>query len=284
MAENEFSDAFSTAFDAISFRQDICVPDSTDWACAYTDEEIETLDPAIKARSEALAWTSLASLTGYQVATCPTMVRPCTIACNQGSYTEFPLTGSGSFRPGINPQGFWVNSCGCGKGNSCSCTTLSQVDLPGPVGGILDVLIDGFSVDPMFYRVDQGHLLVAQHGYVFPACQDMTLPETEEGTFAVRYWKGFAPNSLTNYAAGVLAAEFYKACTNAKGCRLPNGVTTITRQGVTMEIQSGLWQGGWTGIREVDAIITTFNPYGLKSPTVIVSPDGPGTRTPTWRW
>lgn len=261
----------------------ICVPDSTDWACAYTPEEIDALDPIVKARSEALAWTSLASLTGYQVATCPILVRPCAERCLEGTYQDWPTGIIGTFRPGINAQGFWVNGCGCRQGN-CSCTNLSEVILPGPVGGVLEVLVDGVVLDPLVYRIDQGNRLVAQGDYVWPACQDLTVPETEPGTFSVRYWRGFAPNSLTNYAAGVLAAEFYKACTGAKGCRLPNGVTQVTRQGVTMEIQTGLWQGGWTGIREVDAIITTFNPNGLKGPTVITSPDSPSARTTTWRW
>jgi hypothetical protein len=155
--------------------------------------------------------------------------------------------------------------------------------LPGPVGGIVEVLIDGVVVPSSNYRVDNTNRLVAQFDQVWPSCQDMTLPETEDGTFSVQYWRGFAPNALTNYAAGVLAAEFYKACTGDKGCRLPSGVTQITRQGVTMEIQTGLWQGGWTGLREVDAVISTFNPYGLRAQTVITSPDMPGTRTPTWR-
>lgn len=289
--ENEFSPAFSTAFDAYT-RSGYCYPDSTDWACAYTPDEIANLDPAVKERSEILAWTTLAALTGYQIATCPIEVRPCAEKCTGGTYVAAPVAvgtsvpaGNGMFSPSINSYGMWVNSCGCGGTPSgCSCTVLSEVILPGPVGGILDVLIDGGHVDPTQYRVDNGNRLVAQNGATWPSCQDMSLPSSEDGTFAVIYWRGFAPNPLTNYAAGVLAAEFYKACTGNKACRLPDGVTTVTRQGVTLEIQTGLFANGFTGIREIDAIIETYNPNHLKMPTVVLSPDVSEARTPTWRW
>lgn len=265
---------------------DFCVPDTADWACAYSEEQIAELDPETKERAEILGWTTLASLTGYQVATCPIVVRPCTQGCMRGSYQAWPVVSNGvgtRWQPSINSQGFWVNSCGCGSPDNCSCTTLSEVILPGPVGGIVEVRVDGNVLDPLVYRVDQGNRLVALGDYRWPSCQVMNEPDTEEGTFSVRYWRGFAPNSLTNYAAGVLASEFYKACTSGK-CRLPNGVTQVTRQGVTLEIQTGLWQGGWTGIREVDAIIATFNPYGLRAPTVVTSPDVRSARTTTWGW
>jgi hypothetical protein len=260
-----------------------CHPDSTDWGCAYTEEEIAELDPIVMERSESLAWATLASLSGYQIATCPIEARPCTEKCMQGTWIEAPVTGGGTFTPSINSQGVWVNSCGCGKNLGCSCVALSEIVLPGPVGGIVEVLLDGGVVDPVNYRVDNGNRLVALYDFMWPSCQDMRLPATEEGTFSVTYWRGFPPDSLTNYAAGVLAGEFYKACTGSK-CRLPAGVTSITRQGVSMEIQTGMFSNGYTGIREVDAIIQVFNPNGLRMPTIIASPDQSETRIPTWRY
>src|SRR5262245_44044724 len=113
-----------------------CVPDSTDWACAYTDEELAEIDPAVLERAEILAWTTLAALTGYRIATCPLTVRPCTLGCEMGTYQAWPVWGGTSgtwMRPGINNQGYWVNSCGCSSRDSCSCGALSEVLLPGPV-------------------------------------------------------------------------------------------------------------------------------------------------------
>jgi hypothetical protein len=288
VAENEFSDAFSGAYDAVDappVANTACTP-AADWSCAYTDAEFAALDAAIVERSEALAWSTLVSLTGYQIAACPIEVRPCTEKCVSGTWIEAPHaagSGGGYFRPGVNSQGYWVNSCGCGGQYGCSCVALSEVVLPGPVGGIVEVLLDGGVVDPADYRVDNGNRLVAQWGMTWPACQDMRLPASEPDTFSVRYYQGFAPDILTQYAAGVLAVEFYKACTGGK-CRLPAGVTSITRQGVSMEIQNGLFTDGFTGIREVDAIIQIYNPNGLKMPSTVSSPDVAQTRTPTWRF
>jgi hypothetical protein len=290
VAEDQFSDAFSTAFDAPTVSVPVpasCTPE-VDWGCAYTPEQIAELDPAVKARSEQLAWATLQSLTGYQVAPCPLEVRPCTEGCSHSSWLEAPVftggyQGGGTFQPAQNGDGFWVNSCGCGRGDSCSCTRVSEIFLPGPVGQIVEVSVDGVVLDPSTYRVDNNSQLVAQGDLVWPSCQDMTAAAGEEGTFVVTYYRGFAPDAMTTYAAGVLASEFYRACTG-KACRLPAGVTSITRQGVSMEIQTGMFSGGYTGIREVDAVISIYNPYGLRSPAVIISPETVGARRTTWRW
>jgi hypothetical protein len=88
----------------------------------------------------------------------------------------------------------------------------------------------------------------------------------------VSYYRGTGPNSLLDYAAGVLGWEFYQACLG-NDCRLPAGVTSVSRQGISFQIQTGLFQNGMTGIREVDAVIGLYNPNGLKAPPVISSPD-----------
>ena len=45
-----------------------------------------------------------------------------------------------------------------------------------------------------------------------------------------------------------------------------------------MEIPSGLFDQGLTGIREVDAWIRIWNPYMAKSASQVWSPDLPGVR------
>jgi hypothetical protein len=313
---NEFSDAFSAAFDVdvveppvgppvgppltpshpivlpasgppLVAATDLCPPE-TDWSCAFTDEEIAELDTAVKERSERLAWSTLVALTGYQVAPCPIEVRPCAERCAQGSYIEAPVVaggyqGGGQFTPVLS-GGYWLNSCGCGSGVHCSCSGFSEIYLPAPVGPIVEVVIDGQLINPSNYRVDNNLQLVGQNDLVWPLCQDMGAPAGAVGTFVITYYRGFPPDSNLIYAAGVLATEFYKACTGAKGCRLPAGVTTVTRQGITMEIQTGLFVGGFTGLPEVDAVIAIYNPYGLKSQPTITSPETVGARRTTWRW
>jgi hypothetical protein len=257
---------------------DYCIPDDTDWTCAQAAHD--EMDPELLLRSETLAWLTLQMLTGYALDICPVTVRPCKKLCTDGTWTAAPVSAAGTFTPNLNVSGQWVNTCTCG-GNSCSCGPIHEIILPGPVGDIVEVQIDGAPLSPSAYRIDNFTHLVRQDGGVWPDCQDMNLPNKEVGTFSVTYYGGAKPDSMTKYAAGVLAYEFSKACAGGK-CRLPSGVTQITRQGVTMEIQQGMFPNGFTGIREVDVVIGLFNPNGLRSPVVIASPDyNPGRKT-TW--
>lgn len=259
-----------------------CIPASTDWGCAYTPDEIAALDPAKKLRAESLAWSTLQSLTGYQLAICPIVARPCKKLCYPSVYREAPVSGSGPFSPSINAQGMWVNSCGCGNRDACGCGIIHEIVLPGPIGWVAKVEIDGATLDPSAYRVDNGNRLVRIDGDAWPSCQDMAAELTEDNTFGVTYYQGAYPDANANFAAGKLATEFYKACSGNK-CALPAGVTTVTRQGVTMEIQTGLWPNGYTGLREVDAFISILNPYGLRQPSRSFSPESRRARTTTAR-
>lgn len=277
----------------------LCYPSDTDWACAYTAEQLEEMraDPlkaAAMARSEMLAWYTLASLCAYRIGVCPTVIRPCSAGCSTGNrvWMEAVVSGASmgalptmtigsSFTPHVT-GGNWVNSCGCSP-DDCSCSSLSEVILPGPVGDIESVTIGGTVIEATRYRVDNGNRLVSTDpDLVWPACQDMRADADEVGSFVVTYYRGAAPNEMTRFAAGVLAAEFYKACTRQK-CRLPAGVTSVVRGGTTYEIQTGLFENGRTGIYEVDAVIHIYNPYMLKSAPRVLSPEGAsrGRRT-TW--
>jgi hypothetical protein len=260
---------------------EICYPDSTDWGC-IPPETLAELDPDVQARSEALAWSTLVALTGYYFTACPITVRPCRKACSSDwdRWAAPPMGGNGSFYPHIGTQGYWVNSCMCGA-DACSCTVIREIVLPGPVGGPVVVEIDGAPLDPTAYRVDNGNRLVRQDGGEWPLCQDMNLPAGDVGTWTVTYYRGTGPNTLLNYAAGVLAWEYYLACTG-QDCRLPDGVTQITRQGIQMTMASGPFSNGLSGIREVDAVVGLYNPNGLQAPPYISSPDRKTARTTTY--
>lgn len=265
---------------------DVCYPEGTDWSCAYTEEEFEALDPAVVERSEALAWSTLSALTGYRVSLCPLTVRPCTLRCSGGTWYVAPVPGGewagsnigGALQPYIR-NGQWFNACGCVT--DCSCTSLCEVILPGEVGAIEQVWFEGAVLDPSAYRIDNGNRLVRTDGECWPDCQDMNEDAEGPSAFSVTYWPGVAPNDLLKYAAGVLASEFYLAC-SGKDCRLPNGVTNITRAGMSMQVQSGLFTDNVTGITEVDAIIRIYNPFALKSKSRVLSPDRTRGRITTW--
>ena len=368
----------------------ICYPDTTDWGCYGTAEEIDQIPADVKARAEGLAWYTLAALCAYRIGVCPTTIRPCAARCaTHGSWTAAPVTGAhvsalplqtigGIFTPYVT-SGQWVNSGGCSGPSDCSCSSLSEVILPGPVGGIESITVDGAVIPADAYRVDNGDRLVRLDGGTWPVCQDMaksgppiyepvsfegpggsvvfmregqtitvylspsgdatlitggntpwpaegiivvdhpgvggdrfmvdtvgafnliSAADTDawtftyetsaapdagdrEGVFEVTYYRGAAPNELTNYAAGVLASEFAKACLNKK-CRLPRGVTSVVRAGTTMEFRSDIWEGGLTTIPEVDTVINIYNPNHLKQAPRVLSPEQRRrgrARTTTW--
>jgi hypothetical protein len=137
---------------------------------------------------------------------------------------------------------------------------------------VQEVTIDGATLDQSAYRIDNSHLLVRTDGECWPLCQDMNLDPSEPGTFAVTYVPGIVPGSAGLWAVGLLALEFAKACTGGK-CRLPSSVTSISRQGVSMEFSEGMFAGGMTGIREVDAYVVSINPNHLVQPPRVWSPD-----------
>lgn len=240
--------------------------------------------------AEDYGWALLAALTAYRISTCPITVRPCAARCGApegmlafpvgGGHTGAVGRGSSPFNPHIT-GGRWVNSCGC-RTSDCSCTSLSEVFLPGPVGGIESVILNGETLPTTSYRVDNGNRLVRLDGGEWPACQDMSLPDNAVGAFAVRYYRGTAPNAMIRNAAGQLSAEFYAACAGGD-CKLPDNVVSVSMQGTDYELEPSDFPEGVTGIKAVDALIRIYNPYKRKGPTRIASPDAPMTRTPTWR-
>lgn len=261
----------------------ICIPSDTDWACYGTDEQVAALNPIMRRRAEILAWTTLRSLLGNRLSLCPTEIRPCAVGCSRGTYFSAPVGSGGSFSPLLS-NGVWTNGCGCQVSDSCSCSSVSQVTLPGTVGDVESVRIDGVALPQSAYRVDNGNKLVRQDGELWPICQDMSRPADEEGTFVVSYWIGLAPDELTRMAAGMLAAEFYKACTGDSKCKLPKGVRQITRQGVQMQINADQFDGGFTGLEGVDSVIRIYNPHVIKQEAVVMVPRPlGGSRQTTWR-
>jgi hypothetical protein len=249
---------------------DSCWP--VDTSCCTTFDEYPV---GVRQRAVALAGQTMRMLTGYSVGGCPVVLRPCTQTCVRASSGWY--YGGGMFYPRIDSLGRWVNACGCTY--DCACSALSVVNLGGVVGAVTEVRVDGAILPTTAYRLDNGNRLVRLDGEVWPACQDMSKAETEVGTFSVSVQRGVAVDGLGAYAAGLLACEYAKACTGSK-CRLPSGTTAVVRQGISMEINTGLFPGGLTGIREVDLVIMRYNPHALKRPSAVWTPDVPSFVVP----
>lgn len=223
--------------------------------------DMDAFEPSVIERAKVLATATLRSLTAYRVGGCPRTVRPCSAS---SLHLTSPLDAS------IWEHGEWLNN-GCACTDACGCRALSEVVLSAPVGEIHEVRVDGVVLDPSTYRLD-GARLVRTDGQAWPTSQDLTLPDTEPGTFSVTYLPGYKVDALGTIAAGVLTHEYAKACSGGH-CRLPAGVTQIARQGITMEVGADAFPNQRTGIREVDVFIERWNPHGLRTAPRVLSPD-----------
>jgi hypothetical protein len=255
--------------------------DGCEWPVdpACFDDEWEELDSTVKARASSLASSTLHRLTGYRVGGCPLTVRPCKKGCAESwpsYYDRYALSGSvGAFWP-RNWGGVWINSCGCST--ECSCEALCEVALPAPVGEVYEVSLDGVVLPVTDYRVDGSTLVwTGQGDCPWPTCQDLAAPVGDPNTFGITYLNSYPVDQLGAYACAVLAMEYAQACIG-NACRLPDGITAVTRQGVAFEITTGAFPNGMTGIREVDSYIALWNPEGIRQAPSVWSPDVPRAR------
>lgn len=209
---------------------------------------------------------------------------------------QFPGICERTERPCRSGCGCWDSVGGllvgttCDQNRRCGCSTESYLELPGwPIRQILEVKIDGDVVAANEYRLESNKRLLrlADPGppitrQSWPGCQDLTLEDDQEGTFSVRYSYGVDPPPLGRRAAAQLACELWKACPgNAGECALPNKVTRIVRQGVTMEKivpLAELLRTGATGLQLVDTFIAAANPHGIRRRPAVWSPDRPRSR------
>lgn len=180
---------------------------------------------------------------------------------------------SGKQFPGICEA--TVRPCGpCGCNDTCSCRP-PQIVLDGQVISVDSVMVDGVTLDEGEYRLDPGSRLVRLNDERWPCCQDLTLANTEDGTFEVTYTFGQEPPQSGKRAASLLACELGKSCTPGVACALPQRVTSITRQGVSMALldPQDFLNDGRVGIYEIDLFLKSVNPSGLLAPPRVYNPD-----------
>ena len=262
-----------------------CCPDWPPNEAEWTDEHWE---------AAYIATDILWRLTAGRYGLCEEWLRPCRQGClpdgGTGFYPGYGFVWGGSPQgPGgrngwmLNPYqdsgGRWFNF-GCGCGTDCSCEPLCAVELPGPAWKVTEVRIDGAVVDPATYTLDRKpgkDNLLRVGGECWPTCQTLTLPDTEPGTFSVRYLRGKPVPPAGVRAVSMLACEVFKECHGSGGCLLPQGVKTVQREGVTYDI---LPPGDWMetlrqNLSPVFRWVQMVNPYMLKQPSAVFSLDLP---------
>jgi len=223
--------------------------------------------------------------TGRRFGLCERTIRPCGRTQTSLMMPSGYWWSEGSWRPYIF-NGAWRNCAGCDTGfGCCTCEPSCQVWLPGPVYSLpaTGVTVGNDIIPIDSWRVDDSTWLVRTDGDCWPECQDYDV-NSGDGLFQVTYFKGQPVPSVLLRAAGELACEWAKACTGAP-CRLPQRVTSISRQGVSVSMTDldVLLRAGMTGVASVDILIRQFNPYGLTSKMTISSPDWPpASRTVTF--
>lgn len=247
------------------------------WTCDVSCES-----PTVTGRAVRLATEILWALSGRQFGLCTVDLRPC-----RRDWLDYELWPIGWYEvlPGSTfptPAligGNWFNLvCGvCGE--TCSCNQVSEVLLPAPVHDVTRVLVDGVTLPTSAYRLDDDRRLVRVDGAEWPRCNDLTRDETQVGTWSVTARYGQDVPESGAWATGELACQLI-AGLNGGECRLPRAVTTLVRQGVTVQMDSitELFKKGLTGLYFVDAFITTWNPNRLRRRGRTYSVDGPHHR------
>lgn len=236
-----------------------------DWPAA-ADADKAAAGPELVKLAEEYSAASMRMLTLQRVGGLPITVMPCGRTCTS------PLMKLDMFSPApFYPSARDLKTCNCGLG--CSCPDVGGVALTGPVGGIVEVKLYGAVLDPTEYRVEDDRL-IRNSGAAWPACGGKD--------FTVTYLNARPVDSMGAYAGGVLAWEFLKSLTASKKCRLSARVTTLSRQGITMEMTPGLFPEGTTGIEEIDLYLRIWNPHGQKVAPKVYSIDTPRQREVSW--
>lgn len=161
--------------------------------------------------------------------------------------------------------------------------TDSVVSLAGyPVREIVAVKVDGVTLATSEYRLERRRDLVrlgtvaTRARNVWPVCQRVDLPDSEDGTFSVTYMYGSDVPATAVAAAKQLAGEVYRWCSiGDTTCALPSGVRTVIRQGVTIERQAvgdKIRQEG-SGLTAVDLFLAAVNPNGNRRRAAVWTPE-----------
>lgn len=251
------------------------------------------VEEGLKARATSWATEILWMLTGRIYGVCSVTIRPCASQCAIPQGTTYEGYAGNAMIGGI--AGIWTPSMIDGAWVNCSCTTgccsVCKLDLPfTPAASVTSIQIDGAVLapeyrsdpddaeSPMFptYRVDSYDRLVRLDGGCWPGCQDLSLPLSEEGTWAITYDFGIPVPAGGQIAAAELACEFAKACSGDSSCKLPSRVQSVSRQGVTMTLLdtlSDLWKEGRTGLFNVDLWLSAVNPHGLRERSAVYTPE-----------
>lgn len=133
-------------------------------------------------------------------------------------------------------------------------------------------------------EVDLSTLAVYNHAYLAPSGAAACDPCFDPCGLEVTYTYGSKPPPAGVTAALDLANEFVKSIECPDECRLPERVTSVSRQGVNYSIfdPQDFLTDGRIGLYSVDVFLKAVNPNKAQLPARVFSPDLPAGRRKTW--
>lgn len=160
-------------------------------------------------------------------------------------------------------------------GRACRCAGgFYGIVLPGPVHEVRKVTLDGEELPASSWTLRDGGNLVRIDGKRWPFIRSLTPRQEEEGLgWQISYVRGEPLPNPGAVALGILAIEFWKGYAGDRSCQLPERLTSVTREGVTVTVLDTFddLDSGHTGIWLVDSWVASVIRTPL--PTVIDSPD-----------
>lgn len=136
----------------------------------------------------------------------------------------------------------------------CCCSYGSEIDLFEwwPIQAVILVLVDGVALPSTEWEIRDYRWLTRTDGLRWP-------PGAGRVQVTIQY--GVLPPAGAEGAMQSLMCELAKACYTDQACRLPQRVTSITREGVTLAMLDPfeMLDKGRTGLFEVDLWLEAVN-------------------------
>lgn len=126
-------------------------------------------------------------------------------------------------------------------------------------------------LDPSVYQLANNRYVVRNDGRCWNFDQGVE----------IEYTYGMNPPAAGREAAIALADQLLLGYIGSEECRLPDRVTSVSRQGLSITVldPQDFLKDGRTGIYEVDLFLSVANPYGARKRARVFIPDSPRGET-----
>ena len=245
--------------------------------CALQDDQLSEIVEA----AQQMAIEVLFAASGRQFGECVVTYQPCRRVCatdieplDMWQLLDIRHASLALRSPWETGSYYSTMVCANCSTDDCGCSSLVDIELwHTKVSQVLNVQVDGVTLDPSNYRLWRGRL-IRTDGEAWPDCQDGSVANGSVGTWSISYRHGQPVPHGGQLAAGVLACEIAKSLCNDSSCALPKRVQSITRQGVSVAFLDPMdfLADGRTGVYLVDLWLNSVNPHRLQRRGRALSP------------